>query len=110
MGGVAWAEVAHMMYLDCWSYALLLSAENQLSGAACNHVCCRVCSWAANDLWHHGGVRHAQAHNAMHAQLRVNNSKFVHAGFAGTNPVSKTRRAKSDKFSDLFSGSLRPRD
>jgi hypothetical protein len=37
----------------------LLSAENQLGGAARNHVGRGVCPRPRNDLWHHGGVCHA---------------------------------------------------
>jgi hypothetical protein len=37
----------------------LLSAENQLGRAARNHVGRRVCPRPRDDLWHHGGVRHA---------------------------------------------------
>ena len=37
----------------------LLSAENELGGAARNHVGRRVCPRSRNDLWHHGGVGHA---------------------------------------------------
>jgi hypothetical protein len=37
----------------------LLSAENQLGGAARNHVGRRVCPRPRNNVWPHGGVRHA---------------------------------------------------
>jgi len=30
-------------------------AENQLGGAAGNHVGRRVCAQPHNDMWHHGG-------------------------------------------------------
>jgi hypothetical protein len=36
----------------------LLSAENQLGGAARNHVRGRRCPRSSNDPWHHGGIRH----------------------------------------------------
>ena len=35
------------------------SAENQLGGAARNHVGRRVCPRTRDDLWHHGSVRDA---------------------------------------------------
>src|SRR5260370_1693862 len=44
----------------------------------------------------------------MHAKLWVDNSELVHAHFARTNCVSKTRRGKSGKFSDLLGARLGP--
>src|SRR6478672_13198788 len=44
----------------------------------------------------------------MHPKLWVDNSEFVHAHFARTNCVSKTRRGKSGKFSDLLGARLGP--
>jgi hypothetical protein len=46
----------------------------------------------------------------VNAKLWVDNSELVHADFARTNGVSKTRRGKPDKFSDLFGTRLRPWD
>src|ERR1700719_3300247 len=84
------------------------SAENQLGCAARNHVGRRVCPRPGNDLWHYGGVRHAQTQNAVHAKLWVDNSELVHAHFARTNCVSKTRRGESGKFPDLLGARLGP--
>src|SRR5882724_770195 len=44
----------------------------------------------------------------MHAKFWVDNCELVHAHFARTHCVSKTRRGKSGKFSDLFGARLRP--
>jgi len=44
----------------------------------------------------------------VHAKPWVDNSKLVHAYFASTNCVSKTRRGKSGKFSDLLGARLWP--
>ena len=44
----------------------------------------------------------------MHAKLWVDNSEVVHAHFARTHCVPKTRRGKSDKFADLRGARLGP--
>src|SRR5258705_13535020 len=46
----------------------------------------------------------------MHAKFRVDNSELVHAHFASTNCVPKTRRSKSSKFADLLGARLGPWD
>ena len=55
------SELPNIRLLRVYGHSrwVLLSAENQLGGAARNHVGRRVCPWSRNDLWHHGGVRHA---------------------------------------------------
>src|SRR5580692_11690821 len=84
------------------SHGIPLSAENQLRGAARNHVGRRVCSRPRDDVWHHRGVRHAQIQNAVHAEFWVDDREFVHAHFARTDCVSKTRRGKSGQFPDIL--------
>ncbi len=93
---------------DCRVRDPVFLAENQLCGAAPNHVGRCICSRPRDDLWHYGGVRHAQAQNAVHAKLWVDNSELVHANFACTNCVPKTRRGKSGKFLDLLGARLGP--
>src|SRR6266481_4875829 len=80
----------------------------QVGGAARNHVGRRVCPRPRNDPWHHGGVRHAQTHDAVHAKLRVDHSELVHADFARADCVPKARRGKSGKFLDLLGARLGP--
>ena len=46
----------------------------------------------------------------MHVKLWVDNSEFVHAHFARTDCVPKTRRGKSGKFFDLLGACLGPRN
>ena len=49
-------RIARSDYRSCEP---LLSAENQLGGAARNHMGRRVCPRPRYDLWHHRRVRHA---------------------------------------------------
>ena len=46
----------------------------------------------------------------MNAKLWVDNSELVHADFARTNCMSKTRRGESDKFSDFLGSRLGTRN
>jgi len=46
--------------------------------------------------------------DAVHAKLWVDDSELVHAHFAPTNGVPKTRRGKSGKFLDLLGARLGP--
>jgi hypothetical protein len=39
-------------------HTILVLAENQLGGAARDHVGRRVCPRSRNDPWHHRGIRH----------------------------------------------------
>src|SRR5580704_19488401 len=82
------------------------AGSNQLGGAAPDHVGCGVCPRPGDDAWHHGAVRHAQAQNAVHAELRVDNGELVCAHLTRTDCVSKTRRGKPGKFFDLLSARL----
>src|SRR5258705_2767551 len=94
--------------LSTGSWLLCVPAENQVRGSPRNHVGRRVCPRPRNDLWHHGGVRHAQTQNAVHAELWVDNSELVHAHFARTNCLPKTRPGQSGKFLDLLGARLGP--
>src|SRR5580693_2731050 len=62
--------------------------------------------WPRNDPRHDGGVSHAQARKAVHAELWVDDREFIHAHFARANGMSEARRAKPGKFPDLLSGRL----
>src|SRR5258707_11463438 len=68
-------------------------AENQLGGAARNHMGWRI-RWSSNDPRHDGRVGHAQARKAVHAEQWVDDREFVHAHFACADRMSEARRAQ----------------
>src|SRR2546425_8374760 len=82
-------------------------AENQLGGAARNHMSRRI-RWPCNDARHDGRVSHAQARKAVHAELWVDDREIIHAHFACADGMSEARRAKPGKFPDLLGGRLGP--
>src|SRR5713226_3912853 len=85
---------------------ILLSSANELSGAARNHISRRI-RWPCNDSRHDGGVSHAQARKAVHAELWVDDREIIHAHLACADGMSEARRAKPGKFAHFLCGSLR---
>ena len=85
-----------------------MSAENDLGGAAPDHMTGRVRPRPGDDPRHHGGVGDAQTHNPAHAKLGIDDSELVQANLASTNGMPKARGAEPGKFSNLIGCGLRP--
>ena len=67
----------------------------------------RCIRWPCDDPRHDGRVGHTQACQAVHAQLRVDNSELIDAHLASAHRMSKARRRQSGEFPDLLGRRLR---
>ena len=82
-------------------------AEDQLGGAARNHMSWRIRRPGYNPR-HHGRVSHAQACNTVYAELRIDHRETIYAHFAGADGMSEARRTKACELANVLGGCLRP--